>query len=53
MSLGLDALETEEVILELSKSLDAVVDYIKGFLDLNYDGASESLILDEFDTEEI
>ena len=53
MSLGLDAVETEEIILELFKSLEAVIDYIKGFLDLNYDGTTESLILDEFDTQEI
>ncbi|MGL4739248.1 MAG: hypothetical protein ACRC41_00370 [Sarcina sp.] len=53
ISLGLSVEETEIFNNELENSFDLVVSYIKDFLDINYDGTEESLVLDEFDRKEI
>ncbi|MGL5634497.1 MAG: hypothetical protein ACRDDL_05500 [Sarcina sp.] len=53
ISLGLSVEETEIFNNELEHNFDLVVSYIKDFLDINYDGSDESLVLDEFDKKEI
>lgn len=53
ISLELSEEEANNASQELYKGLTAVLDYINDFLDLNYDGSNESLVLDEFDKEEI
>lgn len=53
VSLELSENDVKKVSSELFENFSSVVDYINDFLDLNYDGTRESLLLDEFDMEDI